>query len=89
MALKGNLEVNGVLSETEAAPVQVEGGDLSVVSLQVHKVEDVLRSLLISLLPGEGHTQQHARIITYNQDVAELDATSLSTHLMGLNMTFP
>lgn len=35
----------------ETAPVQVEGCDLRIVSLQVHKVEDVLRGLLVSLLP--------------------------------------
>lgn len=47
------------MSRKEAAPVQVEGSDLCVVSLQINKVEDVLRSLLIPLLPDIVHTQKH------------------------------
>lgn len=35
-----------------ALPVQVEGGDLGVVPLEVHKVEKVLGSLLLTFLPG-------------------------------------
>lgn len=35
-----------------ALPVQVEGGDLGVVPLEVHEVEKVLRSLLLTFLPG-------------------------------------
>lgn len=33
-------------------PVQVEGGDLRVVPLEVDKVEKVLRSLFLAFLPG-------------------------------------
>lgn len=49
------------MSRKEAAPVQVEGGDLCVVSLQINKVEDVLRSLLVPLLPDIVHAHKHTR----------------------------
>lgn len=49
------------MSRKEVAPVQVEGSDLCVVSLQINKVEDVLWSLLIPLLPDIVHAHKHTR----------------------------
>ena len=35
-----------------ALPVQVEGGDLCIVPLEVNEVEEILRSLFLTFLPG-------------------------------------
>lgn len=73
----------------KAAPVQVEGCDLSVVSLQVHKVEDVLGSLLVSLLPDvRARTHERARVITDHQDIVESEDTSHCPSPHGLKHDF-
>lgn len=56
MAVKQEKQLN----DNEAAPVQVKGSDLCIVSLEVNKVEEVLWSLLIPLLP-DTHTHIHSQ----------------------------
>lgn len=49
----------GKLAQEHHVPVQVEGGNLCIVSLEINEVEKVFWSFLMPLLPDNTHTQAH------------------------------